>query len=101
MPSASAAPSVSTSPIDPFSDPPVTGRPNRTKTVRGVVSDGVEPGCLLLDTGTQTLQLLGVRPAQAPPGDRVVVTGTLRPDLATTCQQGTAFQVTAIRADGN
>lgn len=85
--------------IDPLSDPPVTGRTKRPTTVRGLLNPGVEAGCLLLETDAKTLVLLGVRPADVPLGSRVVVTGTLRPDLATTCQQGTAFQVTAIKAD--
>ena len=62
-------------------------------TVTGVVMAGVEAGCLLLDTGTETLQLLGAPAARVEVGSRVRVTGTRSPELMTTCQQGTPFQV--------
>ncbi len=99
------APPPSQSADDPLTDPPVTGtpsnpgKPDQVVTVTGVLSDGVEAGCLILATGSQTFQLLGVRPADATIGSRVVVTGSVRPDLMTTCQQGTALQVITIRAD--
>lgn len=83
--------------------PPVKPRPGGggVKLVTGTVSAGVEPGCLLLDTGAERWVLLTTDARQrsaARPGTRVTVTGTARPDLVTTCQQGTPLQVTAIRA---
>jgi len=100
--SPSASPPADDQPEDPLTDPPLTGKPGKqggTVTVVGVVSDGVEANCLVLDTGTETLQLLGVRPGDLPATGRVVVTGVRQPDLVTTCQQGTPFRVSAIRAE--
>lgn len=87
-----------TSTEDPLSDPTPapTGKPPNVTTVTGVVSAGVEAGCLLLDTGSETLLLLGVSPADAREGTQVRVTGSRSPGTATTCQQGVPFRVTRI-----
>ena len=56
--SPSASPPPTTSPRTRLTDPPLTGKPGkqgRSVTVMGVVSDGVEANCLVLDTGTETL----------------------------------------------
>lgn len=88
---------------DPLADPTpaTTGKPPNsttgTTTVTGVVSAGVEAGCLLLDTGSETLLLLGVSPEEAREGVRVRVTGSRSPGTATTCQQGVPFRVSRIR----
>ncbi len=85
---------------DPLSDPTPTspGKPARhTTTVTGVVAAGVEAGCLLLETGSETLLLVGARPEDALPGSRIRVTGSKNPGLMTTCQQGIPFQVEQIR----
>lgn len=88
---------------DPLIDPvptPTGKRPNTTgatTTVTGVVAAGVEAGCLLLETGSETLLLLGVRPEDAREGLRVRVTGSRSPGTATTCQQGVPFRVNQIR----
>lgn len=98
--SGSVSPSLSGESSNPpdLSDPPITGQSKRSTTVQGLLSPGVEEGCVILEMDGKTLVLLGVRPQDAPLGDRVAVTGTLRPDLSTTCQQGTAFQVTTIKS---
>ncbi|MCP2246088.1 hypothetical protein [Lentzea aerocolonigenes] len=62
-------------------------------TVRGTVSTGVEPGCVLLDTGSTQYLLLGADPAIAVAGAQVEVTGKPDPGGMTTCQQGTPFAV--------
>ena len=85
---------------DPLSDPTPTfpgKRARHTTTVTGVVAAGVEAGCLLLETGSETLLLVGVRPEDAPPGSRIRVTGSRNPGLMTTCQQGVPFQVEQVR----
>jgi hypothetical protein len=83
----------------PLNDPtpvPTGKRPATTTTVTGVVAAGAESGCLLLDTGSETLLLVGVRPEDAPEGARVRVTGGRDPLLATTCQQGVPFLVQQV-----
>ena len=66
--------------------------------VTGTVVDGVEQGCLMLN------QEGGVGPALALVGDtagltvgrHVTLWGTMRPDLATTCQHGQVFSVLSV-----
>lgn len=68
-------------------------------TVTGVVSPGVESGCRILSplsgTGGPGYLLLG-GDAGTPYGEPVRVTGELRPDLLTTCQQGTPLLVSSM-----
>ncbi len=91
----SASPSPTRADPLPLPDetPAPTGKPGSTTTVVGVVAAGVEAGCLVLETGTETLLLLDVGPEDAPEGARLRVTGTRAPDVLTTCQQGTPFRV--------
>jgi len=65
--------------------------PYGTVTVTGVVSEGVEPGCRILGG------YLLVGGDSVPFGTLVEVTGVVRPDLLTTCQQGTPLLVESIR----
>ncbi|HWG98033.1 MAG TPA: hypothetical protein VNV66_01650 [Pilimelia sp.] len=58
-------------------------------TVTGVVTAGVEAGCLLLGT----YQLIGGPRELLRAGRTVRVTGVPRPDLLTTAQQGTPLVV--------
>jgi len=79
--------------------PPGDGAPGTPQTVTGVVVAGVEPNCLMLRGPSAVYQLLlkayGVtRPTV---GSKVTVVGTARPDMMTTCQEGTPFVVTEIR----
>jgi Protein of unknown function (DUF5818) len=72
-------------------------RPAGHATVTGTVRDGVELGCLLLDTGDGRRYLLvGGERAELQAGARVRVTGRLEPDLASTCQQGEPLLVASI-----
>ncbi len=79
----------------PSSDKPTTG----AVTVRGTVVEGVEGGCMLLrsEGGTDYLLLGGDRTLIVA-GRSLEVEGQPQPGLMTTCQQGTPFQVTAIRS---
>ncbi len=98
----SASPSPTRADPLPLPDDPTapTGKPGSTTTVVGVVAAGVEAGCLVLETGSETLLLLDVRAQDAPEGARLRVTGSREPDLMTTCQQGTPFRVVrAVPAD--
>ena len=66
-------------------------------TVTGTVSEGVEPGCLLLDAenGGRYL-LIGGRRAELRPGRRVAVTGRVDRGLLSTCQQGVPLVVASV-----
>ncbi|HEX5543073.1 MAG TPA: hypothetical protein VFX60_16175 [Micromonospora sp.] len=77
-----------TPPAGPGSAPP--GMPTtKPQTLTGTITEGVEPNCLLLD---EYLLVGGPRDVLRP-GARVKVTGQVRSDLMTTCQQGTPFLV--------
>lgn len=67
----------------------------------GRVTAGVEADCLLLvdAQGVHLLLLGGDAAATVKVGATVTVTGRSDPDLATTCQQGVPFRVSAARAN--
>ena len=66
-----------------------TAKPGSTLTLTGTVIGGVEGGCLLLDG----YLLLNPNPRVVREGARVTVTGEVRQDMVTTCQQGTPFMI--------
>jgi hypothetical protein len=70
------------------------------KTISGTVEEGVEPGCRLLKDATGSYLLVfgetGLK-AEAPVGAKVTLTGTAKPGMMSTCQQGVPFMVTAVR----
>jgi len=63
-------------------------------TVTGTVSEGVEPGCLLLGG----YLLVGGDRSKLQPGARVAVTGRVDRNLLSTCQQGEPLVVASIEA---
>lgn len=67
---------------------PPNGKPVRAT---GSVTEGVEAGCLLMQVGGTSYQLLGV-PGELL-GQVVTVTGRLAADTLTTCQQGKPLKV--------
>ena len=67
----------------------------RVVTVRGVVEDGVEAGCLLLAEGEGPWVLVGNTSGLAA-GDTVTVRGTVANGMATTCQQGRPLWVDEV-----
>jgi len=69
-----------------------------TTTVQGTVTAGVENGCVVLvdASGAVVANLQGWDLRAHPFSSQVEVTGTFEPDLMTTCQQGTPFEVTAV-----
>jgi hypothetical protein len=81
----------------PTSTGPTRGRPpspGSPTTLSGVVREGVEAGCYLIDN---YLLVGGPRDVIAA-GGRLTVTGRVQADLMTTCQQGIPFVVeTATR----
>ncbi|GIF16119.1 hypothetical protein [Actinoplanes teichomyceticus] len=98
-----AAPSAAVTGTTPSAVPEATrttGKPAAgSTTVTGTVASGVEPGCLILRAG-KTTHLLIFRDealrASAAVGSRVRVSGTPRPGLMTTCQQGEPFEVSSV-----
>jgi hypothetical protein len=86
----------STAPTTMPAQPTRSGGP---VTVVGTVSEGVEPGCLLLDAeGGGSFLLVGGERAELQPGRRVAVTGRVDRSLLSTCQQGEPLVVASIAA---
>jgi hypothetical protein len=70
--------------------PPASG----SMTISGTITSGVEPGCLLIDD----FLLVGGPKNVLRAGAKVTVTGEVKADLMTTCQQGTPFVVQSAKA---
>jgi hypothetical protein len=88
--SASSSPSVN--------DPAATGKnPGGVMTITGTPTEGVENGCIVMQSGDTLYLLIGAEPGALMTGRPVVVRGTPEPGLMTTCQQGTPFRVTEVR----
>jgi hypothetical protein len=104
--SSSASPSA---PSSPSSTPPGSGRPSSgpsssgsaaptpaLQTHRGTVQRGVEPSCLILDTGSAQYELVGAdKQAQQVlrPDATVVVHGYVETGMMSHCMQGAMFRV--------
>jgi len=69
-----------------------------TKTISGTITAGVEPGCLLLDDHLLIIKDTALESVAAV-GAAVTATGHAEPGMMTTCQQGTPFIVSTIRAN--
>jgi hypothetical protein len=82
------SPTSTTEPAPTTEPPPTAGE----VTVTGTVSEGVEPGCLLLDG----YLLVGGDRSKLQPGARVAVTGRVDRGLLSTCQQGEPLVVASI-----
>lgn len=100
----SAAPDDVTTlePTDPTLPPSQgTGKAQAEVEHTGTLADGVEAGCVLLETGSGSpLLLLGPGVSAFSAGDRVTVRGVPQPDAMTTCMQGQPFAVSEISAAG-
>jgi hypothetical protein len=92
-PTGSAAGSASPTPSMRLADPQPSGP---IVVLHGTVADGVEPGCVLLNTDSKAYLLIGGDRAALKSGAKLTVHGVPQPDLMTTCQQGTPFRVTKI-----
>ncbi|GAA4117408.1 hypothetical protein GCM10022415_15280 [Knoellia locipacati] len=77
--------------------PPPPAKGSGVTTLTGVAAQGVEAGCRVLQTDKGVFVLVGKIPV---PDGRVEVRGVARVDMATTCQQGTAFEVLSVRVLG-
>lgn len=94
---AAPAPAPASSAPAPASSAPATASPAK-ETLTGSITAGVEPDCLLLDDHLLIIQDPELKSA-AKVGATVTVTGRVEPGMMTTCQQGTPFVVTALRAN--
>lgn len=97
-PSSSAGPSV---PAEPSAEPS-GGKPTAggAETITGTVTAGVEPGCLLLADNKGSHLLVfddAALRAQVKVGSQVTLSGTPKPGMMSTCQQGVPFVVTSVR----
>jgi Protein of unknown function (DUF5818) len=83
----------------PTTTPAPPTRSGGPVTVVGRVTEGVEPGCLLLAAeGGGSFLLVGGERAELQPGRRVAVTGQVDRSLLSTCQQGEPLVVASIAA---
>jgi hypothetical protein len=73
--------------------PPAAGQ----ITVTGMVVEGVEGGCLLLEGGGTRYLLVGGDRSLLRSGARVAVTGRVDRGLLSTCQQGEPLVVSAVK----
>ncbi len=109
-PSSSAPPSNPSSSVSgaPVPSTPSPGSPTpgedltlpptgKQITVTGVVTEGVEPSCVLLRSEGKSYQLIGGPKSGADYGQQVEVVGVLAPELRSTCQQGVLLRVVSFR----
>ncbi|MFF5085244.1 hypothetical protein ACFY36_50090 [Actinoplanes sp. NPDC000266] len=90
---------VPTKPSGPTGEPsqPAAG----AKTLTGTVTAGVEPNCLILSDSSGSYLLIfddAAMRSDATVGRKVTVAGQTKEGMMSTCQQGTPFLVTSIRA---
>lgn len=101
-PTASDLPSASAPPLEPSTEPSGGPTAGGAETISGTVTAGVEPNCLLLVQDAKGAHLLvfddPALKASAPVGARVTVIGRSEPGMMSTCQQGTPFIVTSVKA---
>jgi hypothetical protein len=77
--------------------PPDKSFPAGEQTLTGRVVQGVEPGCLVMNTPEGTYLLLGGSKQVIQAGAWITVRGKANPKLMTTCQQGVPFEVMEAR----
>jgi hypothetical protein len=70
--------------------------PGSLQTITGEVAEGVEMGCVLLQTDKGLFLLLGEGVDELRFGRTATVRGYADPSVMTTCQQGTPFMVAEV-----
>ena len=65
--------------------------------VTGTVRQGVEPGCLVLDTGGERYLLLSKDQSKLTEGSKVEVTGVRSSGQISYCQQGVPLEVQSVK----
>lgn len=63
----------------------------------GTVQNGVEPGCLILETGKERFVLLAKDKSKLTAGSKVEVTGVRTSGQISYCQQGDPLEVQSVR----
>ena len=63
----------------------------------GTVQRGVEPGCLILDTGKERFVLLSKDKSKLTAGSKVEVTGVRSAGQISYCQQGNPLEVQSVK----
>jgi hypothetical protein len=98
--SSSASPGADGSLPPGFTASPPVPSPSKFEsgevTLTGKPQEGVEPGCLVMQSGGQSYLLLGGDRKLLTSGRAVIVRGKPNPGLMTTCQQGTPFEVSEV-----
>lgn len=95
-PSTAPETAPTTTPPTPTTAPGSPGKSQITAT--GTLRDGVEPGCVLLQSEQGAVYLLvGGDRGKLTAGGRVQVTGVLSPDLLSICQEGQPLLVSSIK----
>ncbi|WP_041627006.1 hypothetical protein [Stackebrandtia nassauensis] len=81
----------------PDSTESTEGKPDtKAKTLTGTISDGVEPGCLMLKSDGVKYQLVGDATKKLKSGMKVEVTGKVSDNNMSTCMEGTVFEVDTV-----
>ncbi|WP_179266115.1 hypothetical protein [Asanoa hainanensis] len=80
-------------PLDPLTPRPSGANTPKVVNVTGTVTAGVESGCLLLEG----YLLVNAPTSLVYEGVRVKATLEVRPDLVSTCQQGTPAMITSAQ----
>ncbi|OLB80474.1 MAG: hypothetical protein AUI14_06610 [Actinobacteria bacterium 13_2_20CM_2_71_6] len=102
-PSPTSSPSPSESSPAPLPSgltlpPSQSDKPAQEITLTGQVEPGVEHGCLILQDGGKTYQLMNGDPAIVKAYARVRVTGHIAIGVMSYCMQGQPFRVTSAQA---
>jgi hypothetical protein len=92
----SAPPSLRTPILPTLPTSPSLPPRDGEQTISGEVTAGVEPGCVLLATDAGDYLLFGDPVEQLQMGGTTTLRGRVRPDMASTCQQGTPFEVLEV-----
>src|ERR671930_277144 len=96
--SGGAAPSTTAAPTTGGSTSPSPEPRDQIKVVAtGTVQRGVEPGCLILDTGKERFVLLSKDKSKLTAGSKVEVTGVRSAGQISYCQQGTPLEVQSVK----
>jgi hypothetical protein len=96
--SGGAATSTTAAPTTGGSTSPSPEPRDQIKVVAtGTVQRGVEPGCLILDTGKERFVLLSKDKSKLTAGSKVEVTGVRSAGQISYCQQGNPLEVRSVK----
>jgi len=96
--SGGAATSTTAAPTTGGSTSPSPEPRDQIKVVAtGTVQRGVEPGCLILDTGKERFVLVSKDKSKLTAGSKVEVTGVRSAGQISYCQQGNPLEVQSVK----